>query len=159
MAAAMTWSDPARDVAFPRARALTLMTEGHIVHCVWSGKRLTADNLDVDHCLPWSAWPCSDLWNLMPTDRRVNQVSKRDRLPSAEALTAAEDSISTWWTAAYLQPGDPILPARFRAEAVASLPGITISGSPDSKTIYTALGLQRVRLRQNQGVPEWAWRS
>ncbi len=61
IAAAMTWSDPDRDVALPRARALSLLEEGHAVHCVWSGKRLTAERLDVDHCLPWSAWPCGDL--------------------------------------------------------------------------------------------------
>ena len=56
MAAAMTWADPARDVALPRARALALLEAGQVLHCVWSGKRLSADSLDVDHCLLWSAW-------------------------------------------------------------------------------------------------------
>ena len=55
VATAMTWSDPDRDTALPRARALSLLDEGQAVHCVWSGKQLTAASLDVDHCLPWSA--------------------------------------------------------------------------------------------------------
>jgi len=121
VAAAMTWSDPDCDVA----RALSLLEEGHAVHCVWSGKRLTAERLDVDHCLPWSAWPCGDLWNLLPADRRVNQQSKRDRLPSADALRAARDAIAAWWQAAYLRPGDAVLPGRFAAEAHGAWPAST----------------------------------
>ena len=73
ISAAMTWSDPDRDVALPRARALALLKESQALHCVWGGKRLSADSLDVDHCLPWSAWPCGDLWNLVPADRRVTR--------------------------------------------------------------------------------------
>lgn len=158
IAAAMTWSDPDRDVALPRARALGLLEEGHAVHCVWSGKRLTAERLDVDHCLPWSAWPCGDLWNLLPADRRVNQRSKRDRLPSADALRAARDAIAAWWQAAYLRPGDAVLPGRFAAEARASLPGLDAGDACRPDEVQAAMALQRVRLRQNQGVPEWSWR-
>lgn len=158
IAAAMTWSDPDRDVALPRARALGLLKEGHAVHCVWSGKRLTAERLDVDHCLPWSAWPCGDLWNLLPADRRVNQQSKRDRLPSADALRAARDAIAAWWQAAYLRPGDTVLPGRFAAEARASLPGLDAGDACCPDEVQAAMALQRVRLRQNQGVPEWSWR-
>ena len=158
MAAAMTWSDPDRDVALPRSRALSLLEEGQAVHCVWSGKRLTAASLDVDHCLPWSAWPCGDLWNLLPADRRVNQHGKRDRLPSADALRAARDAITTWWQAAYLQPADAVLPGRFTAEARASLPGLDTGTACHPDDVQAAMALQRVRLRQDQGVPEWSWR-
>jgi len=158
VAAAMTWSDPDRDVALPRSRALSLLEEGQAVHCVWSGKRLTAINLDVDHCLPWSAWPCGDLWNLLPADRRVNQHGKRDRLPSADALRAARDAIAAWWQAAYLQPADAVLPGRFAAEARASLPGLDIGTACHPDDVQAAMALQRMRLRQDQGVPEWQWR-
>lgn len=83
MAAAMTWSDPVRSTTVVRDLALHRMDRGEATHCVWSGKRLSPVNLDIDHCLPWSAWPCGDLWNLVPSDREVNQRGKRDRLPSA----------------------------------------------------------------------------
>ncbi|WP_426954557.1 HNH endonuclease domain-containing protein [Muricoccus radiodurans] len=155
MAAAMTWADPARDVALPRSRALVLMEEGTPVHCVWSGRRLSAETLDVDHCLPWSAWPCGDLWNLMPADRRVNQHGKRERLPSAEALHHAGPAILDWWSAAYLRPDDRVLPPRFRSEARASLPGLASSNLSELRESCSAVALQRARLRQNQGVPEW----
>ena len=42
MAAAMTWAEPARDVALPRERAPSLLRHGEALHCVWSGRKLTA---------------------------------------------------------------------------------------------------------------------
>ncbi len=91
------------------------------LHCVWSRKRLDRKTLDVDHCLPWSAWPCGDLWNLLPTHRMVNQHAKRDRLPAETLLQTAREPIVEWWEAAY--PKGEILPRRFTEEARASLPG------------------------------------
>lgn len=158
MAAAMTWADPVRDVALPRARALALMEGGAAIHCVWSGKRLASETLDVDHCLPWSAWPCGDLWNLMPAHRRVNQHSKRDQLPSSEALYHAGPAIADWWSAAYLRTGDHVLPVRFASEAAASLPGLSSCGLASPGEVQGAMALQRTRLHQDQGVPEWTWK-
>jgi SAM-dependent methyltransferase len=66
---AMAWSDPARDVSVARAAGLRLMESGTSVHCVWTGKRLSTETLDMDHAFPWSAWPCDDLWNLLPAAR------------------------------------------------------------------------------------------
>jgi hypothetical protein len=37
-------------------------------------------------------WPCSDLWNLLPASRHVNQRLKRDRLVDAATLASARDS-------------------------------------------------------------------
>ena len=48
MAAAMAWSDPARDVLAARRLALGLIEAGDPVHCVWSGRRLNAAILDID---------------------------------------------------------------------------------------------------------------
>lgn len=156
IAAAMTWSDPDRDVGVARTIALRRMEEGSAVHCVWSGRRLDVGTLDIDHCLPWSAWPCGDLWNLMPAHRRVNQNEKRDRLPSDEALRRAADGIARWWDAAYLTPGDLVLPRRFGEEARASLPGLSsLDGMPPVDEVMAAVSLQRLRLRRDQGVPEW----
>ncbi len=155
---AMTWSDPDpdRDVGVARAIALRRLKNGRGVHCVWTGRRLEPATLAIDHCLPWSAWPCGDLWNLMPAHRRVNQHEKRDRLPSSEALHRAGDGIVSWWEAAYLVPGDLVLPSRFGEEARASLPGLSgQSGIPGHDEVLAAVSLQRLRLRRDQGVPEW----
>jgi len=58
---------------------------------VWTGESLTERNLDIDHCMPWSAWPCEDLWNLMPVDRSVNQRLKRHRLVALRSDQQVEE--------------------------------------------------------------------
>jgi hypothetical protein len=119
-----------------------------------AGKALTAATLDIDHLFPWSARPCGDLWNLLPAHRMVNQRHKRDRLPSAAALAGAEERIVSWWQAAYLNTQDRLLPARFGHEAAASLPGLGPQAD-QPEPVYTAVGLQRMRLHYDQQVPEW----
>ena len=153
MAAAMTWSDPKRDVSLARVQALRLM-ESAPLHCVWSGRRLTADTLDIDHCFPWTAWPCDDLWNLMPTHRAVNQQQKRDRLPGAALLRNSQDRIQTWWSRGYIGVEGAVLRGRFMTEAEATLP--MISGSASGlDDVFDAVGMQQVRLRADQGVGVW----
>jgi SAM-dependent methyltransferase len=71
--AALAWLEPTRDTALARQVARRLMDTGAPVRCVWTGARLRPGALDIDHCLPWSAWPCGDLWNLLPATPRVNQ--------------------------------------------------------------------------------------
>ena len=62
---AVFWSDPERDVRVARELALDLLKRDRLF-CVWTGKKLKEDSLDIDHCFPWSAWPCGDLRNLLP---------------------------------------------------------------------------------------------
>src|SRR5271170_6177097 len=80
---ALTWLEPERDSLFIRSIAQRFFIENKPVYCVWSGKRLQANNCDIDHCFPFSAWPCGDLWNLMPADRVINQRKKADKLVTA----------------------------------------------------------------------------
>jgi hypothetical protein len=101
---------------------------------------------------PWAAWPCSDLWNLLPTDRKVNQSFKRNRLPSAAALSRAEGRIIGWWQQAYLDKIDTQLPEQFLQEARASLPTFSTS---EPRDVFASVTLQRIRLRHDQQVPEW----
>jgi len=69
IAKAMAWSEPLRDVSIARGQAVGLMGSGKLF-CVWTGRSLSVDILDIDHCFPWAAWPCDDLWNLLPTHRK-----------------------------------------------------------------------------------------
>ena len=149
---AMAWEEPNRDVAVARARAGLLLSTRRL-HCVWSGKRLTAANVDIDHCFPWAVWPCGDLWNLMPAHRTVNQ-RKRDRLPTDRLLRGAQDRILQWWNDAYRESANRALAERFALEASASLPGVARVDA-DLDSYYSAVNLQRLRLKQNQQVPEW----
>lgn len=151
---AMTWADPARDVSSAREQAERLLAEQPL-HCVWSGKRLSAGKLDIDHCFPWTVWPCGDLWNLLPAHRTVNQHEKKNRLPSDRLLRAAQDRILGWWHDAYRSDLDHPLAERFMLEATVSLPGI-LAAETDLDGCYSALELQRLRLSQNQQAPEWS---
>ncbi len=152
IAPAMIWSDPDRVTSLSRLQAGRILNEGNL-YCVWSGKSLSEGNLDLDHCLPWSAWPCSDLWNLMPARRTINRREKRAQLPSAKLMRTCQDRIMTWWDAAYSASGSGIR-ERFALEAESSLPGMQQS-PPNLDTIFEAVLVQRARLQQNQRVPEW----
>jgi len=147
LVAALAWSDPARDVTLARGQALQLLQGGGL-QCVYSGKRLTANTLDIDHCLPWHAWPCSDLWNLMPASSQLNR-QKSDRVPSEVMLSGAQTRIQNWWAQAY----DGVLGERFRLEAQASLP--LVGGGAGVEEVYAGVRVQRLRLRFDLGVGEW----
>ena len=146
------WTDPERDVRIARTLALELLKRDRL-YCVWTGKKLREETLDIDHCFPWSAWPCGDLWNLLPAHRSVNQNQKSDRLPSAKRLTSAREIIVDWWTTGYVQNTNALIGQRFITEARASLPGFI--ETPSTETIFEGLELQRIRLHHDQQIPEW----
>ncbi len=150
---AMVWEDSKRDVGRARTEAVRLL-EKQPLHCVWSGKSLSAAELHIDHCFPWAVWPCGDLWNLLPTHHTVNQ-RKKDRLPSDRLLRDAEDRIIGWWRDAYRADRHDPLGKLFMLEAAVSLPGLEATGS-DLEGCFSAVTLQRLRLQQNQQVPEWS---
>ena len=147
----MQWNEPRRDVEAVRRRAVELLDERRPLRCVWTGKRLGARDLDIDHCFPWAAWPCGDLWNLLPTKRQVNQRQKRDLLPDDRTLHGAEDLIIEWWDAAYRST--PVTYERFQLEAKARLP--TIESTDDLEDVFAAMAFQRLRLSHDQQIPEW----
>lgn len=150
VARAMVWHDPRRDVGFARRRALTLLEEGGL-HCVWTGQKLRVNQLDIDHCLPWAAWPCEDLWNLLPSSSAVNRHGKRDKLPAPEALESSEDRIMSWWERAWVSQEGTV--ERFTAEATASLP--VPAGRVDLGSIFRGLQARRFALRADQQIAEW----
>ena len=148
---AMRWSEPEREFAVARNRALALLDEGQLF-CVWTGNRLRGRNVDIDHCFPWSAWPCDDLWNLLPSQRTVNQHRKRELLPDDSTLRGASDRIMAWWESAY--GSESVLDERFRLEALARLPTLDQSNF-DLVDVFDAMSLQRLRLARDQRIPEW----
>ena len=154
MEQALAWHEPQRDVRLARERVEALQASGEPVYCVWSGRRLRRDGLDVDHCIPWAAWPCDDLWNLVPASRPVNS-DKGARLPDAATLQEAEDRLKAWWERAWHRAPQPTLAERFQREAAATLPGLREDEAADLDSVFSALDLRRIRLRQDQQIPEW----
>jgi hypothetical protein len=149
--AAMQWSDPARDVSRAREVAVSVLQAGSL-YCSWTGRPLSPNTLDIDHMFPWAAWPCGDLWNLLPAHREVNQRLKRNRMQSATTLFRAEGRIVGWWEQAYLGRAGSYLPDQFVQEARASLPAFSTDAGRD---IFASVCLQRIRLRHDQQIPEW----
>ena len=162
----MVWSEPGRAVDVSRGRAVRLLDEGSL-RCVWSGSPLTKETLDIDHCFPWSAWPCGDLWNLMPASRDVNQRQKRDKLPADLALRRAKDRIVDWWHVGYVRTDNRLLVEQFALEASATLPALDLPTSSLEdvlagarlhhllEEVFSAVSLQRLRLSNDQQIPEW----
>ncbi len=150
---ALRWIEPGRDTSLVRDLTAQRLNAGRAVTCVWSGDPLGLRNLDIDHCLPWSAWACGDLWNLLPTGRAINQHQKRDLIVSAATLREAKPRIQQWWQEGYLD-GSPALRARFTEEARTTLP-IGREGDLDVDELFLALDFRRLRLRQETQLPEW----
>lgn len=150
---AMVWAEPTRDVRIPREQAQRLSNEDRLF-CVWSGKKISIGAADLDHCFPWSAWPCGDLWNLLPAARKVNQQEKKAKLPSDRILTSARSRFIDWWGEAYLAENN-VLNNRFWLESSASLPVVSASDRSLDQ-LFDAVCFQRLKLKTDQQVPEWS---
>jgi len=151
---AFEWLDPVRTTSEVRKLANRLADE-NALFCVWTGKRLKADRFDIDHNLPWSAWACNDLWNLLPTDRVINQKTKRDALPSAYRLQEAGDRMVNWWVQG-IRSVSTVLENQFCQEAMGALPiHWQGSGAPDNSSIFEGVSMQRARLERDQQLKLW----
>lgn len=148
----LRWLDPEHDTRLVRNRVEELLNRNKPLYCLWSGRKLK-ENFAIDHCLPFSAWPCNDLWNLFPSLPAMNQ-KKASRLPAAETLANARDRTLEWWDAAYI--GQDEFEERLVDEATAALPGtLALSSPPSLEDIFDGIMLQRANLKQNQQLAEW----
>ncbi|MBS3993800.1 MAG: hypothetical protein KGZ87_08790 [Bacteroidetes bacterium] len=64
------------------------------VYCVWTGRNIS--NYDIDHLIPFSVWKNNDLWNLLPSDSRINN-QKRDKIPTPEIIERQKNLILDYW--------------------------------------------------------------
>lgn len=147
----LAWGDPARDTRLAREAADRLRQSGKSVFCVWTGTRLR-EQFEIDHCFPFSAWPCDDSWNLMPTSKRVN-LEKSNRLVTGELLQTSAERIAEWWQGAYLNVTSEAT-TRFYAEAAQTLP--MQAGGACVDDVLHAMQLHRIRLQRDQGLIDWA---
>ena len=70
-----------------------LQKEGSI-YCVWTGRKIS--NYDIDHLIPFSVWKNNDLWNLLPSDSKINN-QKRDKIPTPEVIERQKNLILDYW--------------------------------------------------------------
>ena len=150
---AFEWSSSQRETSTVTLRARQIRDDGFPLTCIWSAKRLgRRSKLEIDHCFPWSRWPNNDLWNLLPSSAGIN-LQKRDRLPAAETLAEARVRIVRWWENAWM---DTHREEQFLMEASYALPGLS-DGQTSLEAIHEATQHQRVRLKQDQQIPEWLY--
>ena len=79
-------------------RALCEISQTEYRNAQWhSNNRVSVPvGFDVDHIIPFSLLHNNDLWNLVPSDQKVNNI-KRDKIISRETLRQCEDRIVYFW--------------------------------------------------------------
>jgi hypothetical protein len=151
MLAALNWEAPKRSTSHVRDR-FNKLAGSHLMSCVWSAKPIK-QKYDIDHSMPFSRWPNNDLWNLLPSDVKVNN-EKRDNLPSVQTLKQSKSRMQEWWSMAWLDDSGPEEKQRFFAEANLALPGL-LYNNESIDDVFEALDMQRGRLRDLQQLNEW----
>lgn len=105
----------ARDIAESGKLYREMLNRKSEIFCVWTGARLTS--YQVDHIIPFSVWKNNDLWNLLPSSAKTNQL-KDDKIPSPELIERQKDIILEYWDMIHqYQPG------RFKNELQVTLLG------------------------------------
>jgi len=151
---ALNWLEPKRTTTEVRNRFEQLkkqQSNSELMQCVWSAKSLN-QKYDIDHSMPFARWPNNDLWNLLPTDSKVNN-QKSDRLPTERKLKSSKERIQYWWQEAWLDNTHDSQ-QRFFAEANIALPGLD-SSNDSIDDLFEALVIQRGRLKEMQQLRDW----
>lgn len=122
-----------------------LQREGQ-VYCVWTGRKIS--NYDIDHLIPFSVWKNNDLWNLLPSDSRINNL-KRDKIPSPYIIERQKDLILDYWEIIYENQTN-----RFQKEIQVALLG------NNSFSSWKNIGILQLQNRcnyliENRGFEEW----
>lgn len=150
---ALNWLEADHDTRDVRNRVEQLRASGSKLHCVWTGIRLK-NHVDIDHCFPFAAWPCNDLWNLMPSRPQTNR-QKGDRLPAPHALEQARPRMQEWWDVAYLR--NPAFAERFSEECRSALPmALSEGGTVTTDSLFEGLMIQQLVLKRDQQLAEWS---
>jgi hypothetical protein len=87
-------TDKRKPLTWERNNINILILEGQQFICPWTEKIIKTTEYDLDHLIPFSAYPINELWNLVPSDSYFNSHGKRDRLPSFAKMTQATPIIA-----------------------------------------------------------------
>ncbi|MEG3693553.1 class I SAM-dependent methyltransferase [Vibrio coralliirubri] len=146
----LVWIDQNHDTRDVRKRVEKLRSDRADIVSVWSGKSLK-NEYHVDHCLPFAYWPNNDKWNLFPTTSKEN-LSKSDKVPTAEKLRSSKSRILEWWQLAWNDSAH--FEQQFFSEAALSLPNIPPQ-CRDFEEVFDAMGLQVRGVKSRLLISEW----
>ena len=117
--------------------------------CVWSGIPLSQTRFDVDHVIPFSIWNNNDLWNLLPSDPKINH-QKRDRIVTLPILRSSKDRIIHYWKILYQEA-----PQRFQTELRRTLLGSRPSLENWETRAFSTLSEAVETIALQRGVERW----
>jgi CRISPR/Cas system Type II protein with McrA/HNH and RuvC-like nuclease domain len=67
------------------------------IFCVWTGKIISSlSEANIDHVIPFSIWKNNYLWNLLPSNSKINNL-KRDKIPTPEIIERQKNLIIDYW--------------------------------------------------------------
>lgn len=98
------------------------------LYCAWSGNKINND-LNIDHILPFSFYQNNDVWNLIPTKAKVNNI-KSDKIPTTILLDKRKSIILDYWVKA-----ENAFKNRFNSEISIALLGLHSHEAFDWKEI------------------------
>lgn len=135
-----------RDITESKILYKEILNREGQVYCVWTGRKIA--NYDIDHLIPFSVWKNNDLWNLLPSDKRINN-QKRDKIPSPIIIERQKNLILDYWGIIYEYQTQ-----RFQKEIQVALLG---HNSFDS---WKSSGISKLQdsctyLIENRGFEEW----
>jgi SAM-dependent methyltransferase len=117
--------------------------------CVWSNRSLNGSRFDVDHIIPFALWHNNDLWNLVPSDQKVNN-RKRDKIITRDTLYQCEDRIIHYW-----RIQNDTYPERFQSEVSRTLLGRQMPRNNWEKPTISALAEAVELVAIQRGVERW----
>ena len=135
-----------RDVKESKQYFSNLISQSGKIQCVWSGRDLV--QFDVDHVLPFSIWRNNDLWNLLPSSKKINN-QKRDRIPTPSMIQNCRVRIIDNWNLLYLKNQ-----SRFTNEIEAGLLGHPVA-TGWQKEALSKLQENAEYLIKKRGYEEW----
>ncbi|WP_177168904.1 class I SAM-dependent methyltransferase [Thalassotalea agarivorans] len=144
---ALNWHEPERTTSRIRKRVNDLLTSEN-VYCCWSGKNLNVTDFAVDHAFPFARWPNNDLWNLLPTNTKIN-AQKSDKLPTGLKLVESRELIIQWW-----KQGWQMNQTEFFSQANLALPNLNPYNA-NFDDVFDAFTLQRDRIKDFQQLQDW----
>ncbi|MBT0607562.1 HNH endonuclease domain-containing protein [Aequorivita echinoideorum] len=135
-----------RDVKESKKLYKEILQKKGNIYCVWTGRKIS--NYDIDHMIPFSIWKNNDLWNLIPSDKRINN-KKRNKVPTPEIIERQKNLIIDYWGIIYKHQSK-----RFQKEIQVSLLG---NQSFDS---WKDIGISQLQnscnyLIENRGFEGW----
>lgn len=135
-----------RDIKESKKLYKNILQKNGNVYCVWTGRKIS--NYDIDHMIPFSVWKNNDLWNLLPSDSKINN-QKKDKIPKPEIIERQKNLIIDYWGIIYEHQSK-----RFQKEIQVALLG---NHSFDSWKISGITQLQNScnYLIENRGFEGW----